>query len=645
MRATIHLVSKRDYWPFAAAIREPRRRWWERVHPDRPPDMRSAAKRLRGFLADGPRRRKEIEEFLGRERALGVGAYLDLVRVPPSGTWEQRRADLYACAEDWVGPDQSSAEEGLALLVRRYLAAFGPAPKADIADWGGIPMGELDDTLEKLKLRRFRDEAGKELLDLPRAPLPDPDTPAPPRFLPVWDATLLVHCRRTGILPEEYRARIFNTKTPNSFNTFLVDGRVAGTGDTSTGRSSSSRSTRSRARRGASSTRRPDGLPPFTAKELNRATLARQLLLERSRLSVPKAVERLCAVQAQSVPEAYVGLWTRLAGFRRQKLTQALERRAVIRATLFRMTLHYVSATNHAAFAALTHRRWRDELLRKGIPVDELAARIGQLAEDGPFTYAEGNEVTPELGERPFLVRCITPLVHVPPAGTWGHTRVRLTTAKLPPVEPAEAAALSVRRYLGAFGPATRQDLLAFSGLRVADIEPGLEGRFRRFEDEQGRELLDLPRAPRPPRHAGSRPLPSPMGRAPPLARRSNSSSSGGVPVGGDHRRLGPLNVPRRRTGGGDLAARGRQGEDRAVRPASVPRPPRARGRGPAASCVPGLGGDRTRQPRGIASESPNSAHTSAISSISGAHRQARSVTRGSRSSGTPSSCNHRSTP
>ena len=356
MRATIHLVSKRDYWPFAAAIREPRRRWWERVHPDRPPDMRSAAKRLRGFLADGPRRRREIEEFLGRERALGVGAYLDLVRVPPSGTWEQRRADLYACAEDWVGPDQPSAEEGLALLVRRYLAAFGPAPKADIADWGGIPMGELDDTLEQLKLRRFRDEAGKELLDLPRAPLPDPDTPAPPRFLPVWDATLLVHCRRTGILP---RSTARGSSTPRRRTRSTRSSSTGGSpapGDTSTGRSSSSRSTRSRARRGASSTRRPDGLPPFTAKELNRATLARQLLLERSRLSVPKAVERLCAVQAQSVPEAYVGLWTRLAGFRRPKLTQALERRAVIRATLFRMTLHYVSATNHAAFAALTHR-------------------------------------------------------------------------------------------------------------------------------------------------------------------------------------------------------------------------------------------------------------------------------------------------
>jgi hypothetical protein len=213
---------------------------------------------------------------------------------------------------------------------------------------------------------------------------------------------------------------------------------------------------------------------------------------------VPKAVERLCAVQAQSVTEAYVGLWTRLAGFRRPKLTHALERRRVIRATLFRMTLHYVSATNHPAFAELNHRRWREELLRQGIPVDDLVVRVERLAEAGPFSYSEANDLTPELAARPFLVRCVTPLVHVPPAGTWGHTRVRLTTAELPPVEPPEAAALLVRRYLGAFGPASRQDLLRFSGLRAADIEPGLGGRLLRFEDEKGRELLDLPRAPRP---------------------------------------------------------------------------------------------------------------------------------------------------
>jgi DNA glycosylase AlkZ-like len=228
MRATIHLVSKRDFWPFAVAIREPRRRWWERTNPDRPRDMVAAGKRLRGFLADGPRRRAEIEKFLGREQALGVGAYVDLVRAPPSGTWEQRRADLYAAAEDWVGIEDVDVAEARTLLVRRYLAAFGPATRADLADWAGIPVGELAEPLDRLALRRFEDEQGKELLDLPRAPLPAADTPAPPRFLPVWDAILLVHCRRTGILPEEYRQLVFNVKTPNSVNTFLIDGRVAG---------------------------------------------------------------------------------------------------------------------------------------------------------------------------------------------------------------------------------------------------------------------------------------------------------------------------------------------------------------------------------------------------------------------------------
>ena len=83
--------------------------------------------------------------------------------------------------------------------------------------------------LERLDLPRLRDEGGGELLDLPRAPLPPPETPAPVRFLPTWDATLLVHARRTGILPEEHRSKVFSTKTPQSVPTFLVDGAVAGT--------------------------------------------------------------------------------------------------------------------------------------------------------------------------------------------------------------------------------------------------------------------------------------------------------------------------------------------------------------------------------------------------------------------------------
>ena len=93
----------------------------------------------------------------------------------------------------------------------------------------GFNVGQVKHVAERMELRRMRDEAGKPLLDLPDAPLPEPETPAPVRFIAVWDAMLLVHARRTGVLPEEYRPRIFSTKTPHSFNTFLIDGQVAGT--------------------------------------------------------------------------------------------------------------------------------------------------------------------------------------------------------------------------------------------------------------------------------------------------------------------------------------------------------------------------------------------------------------------------------
>lgn len=230
MRATIHLVSARDYWPFAVAIRRSQREWWLRVHRNQPGAraMAAAAQKLRRHMARSPRRGREIEELLGRDRAIGVGIWLNLVRVPPSGTWDQRRADLYAPAEDWLGPEDVSPDEGLAHLIRRYLGAFGPAPRADIANWAAIPAGEIAPVLERLGLRRFRSEDGKVLLDLPRAPLPGADARAPVRFLPTWDATLLVHARRTGILAEDYRPLVFNTKTPHSVSTFLVDGTVAG---------------------------------------------------------------------------------------------------------------------------------------------------------------------------------------------------------------------------------------------------------------------------------------------------------------------------------------------------------------------------------------------------------------------------------
>jgi Winged helix DNA-binding domain len=152
-----------------------------------------------------------------------------MVRVPPAGTWERRRADLYALAEDWLGPSDTSADEGRRLLIRRYLQGFGPAAPKEIADWAGLKVQPVNEALEQLELRRFRDENGGLLVDLPRSPLPSADTPAPARFLPTWDATLLVHARRTQVLPEEHRPKVFNTKTPQSVPTFTVDGQVAGT--------------------------------------------------------------------------------------------------------------------------------------------------------------------------------------------------------------------------------------------------------------------------------------------------------------------------------------------------------------------------------------------------------------------------------
>ncbi len=119
--------------------------------------------------------------------------------------------------------------DALRHLVRRYLRAFGPALAADVASWTGLGITDVRPALDRLELRRFRDADGQTLVDVPRAPLPEASVPAPVRFLPTFDAVLLVHARRTGILPEHFRPLIFNTKMPQSVPTFTVNGRVAGT--------------------------------------------------------------------------------------------------------------------------------------------------------------------------------------------------------------------------------------------------------------------------------------------------------------------------------------------------------------------------------------------------------------------------------
>jgi hypothetical protein len=230
MRATIHLVSAADWWPLTAGVREARRAWWIRATGRglTSRQMLAAARKLGARLAGGPMSRKEIQELLGKDAAHDVGMWLAMVRVPPSGTWERRRADLYGSAEEWLGPCEADEAAGIELLVRRYLGGFGPATRKEIANWAGLRVGQIEPALEGMSLRSFRSDDGSELLDLPRAPLPDPETPAPVRYLPTWDTTLLAHARRARIVPEEHRVRIFNTKMPQSAATFMVDGSIAG---------------------------------------------------------------------------------------------------------------------------------------------------------------------------------------------------------------------------------------------------------------------------------------------------------------------------------------------------------------------------------------------------------------------------------
>ena len=184
MRSTLHLVSSADYPIFAAAIVDARPAMLER---------------------------------------------LGLVHLPPSGTYSSYRGAHFIPYEEWVGAAPVVPPEPMRHLVRRYLAAFGPATVDDMASWIGVPKPAIGAVLDEAP-RTFRDEAGRLLHDVARAPLPSADTPAPVRLLPKWDSSLLAYAppERTRILPDRYRKRVI---APNGdvAQTILVDGFVAGT--------------------------------------------------------------------------------------------------------------------------------------------------------------------------------------------------------------------------------------------------------------------------------------------------------------------------------------------------------------------------------------------------------------------------------
>jgi hypothetical protein len=235
MRCTIHMVSAADYPLLTEAVREPRRRWWLRTQKLAAGlDMPAVAADARRHLAEGPLRQAElvaklVEDGHPRIAFQGLQLWLDLVRVPPAGTWESPRAHVYGLAGGRLtrSVDLAEAEE---LLVGSYLRGFGPASAKDVSRYAGWTITQARTVLERITTRRFRDPDGGELYDLPRLPIPAADTPAPVRFLSNWDATLLLgHATRCGILPAEHREKVFAVTMPQSVPTFLVDGRVAGT--------------------------------------------------------------------------------------------------------------------------------------------------------------------------------------------------------------------------------------------------------------------------------------------------------------------------------------------------------------------------------------------------------------------------------
>ena len=233
LRATIHLVSAADYWPFAVAVGEARRRWWLTVRKDvTAADMERAASVLGAALADGPRSRRDLEPLVPPRMIEGVHLWLDIVRVPPGGTWERRRADVYADARQWLGPPRVDPDDAIDHVVRRYLGGFGPATAKEISLWAGLSLATVRASLDRLPTHETTADDGRTVVDLDGlgvAWTPPADVPAPVRFLPTWDAALLAHARAAAIIAEEHRPLVFTSKNPQSVGTFLVDGVVAGT--------------------------------------------------------------------------------------------------------------------------------------------------------------------------------------------------------------------------------------------------------------------------------------------------------------------------------------------------------------------------------------------------------------------------------
>ena len=244
----------------------------------------------------------------------------------------------------------------------------------------------------------------------------------------------------------------------------------------------------------------------LTLRELNRATLARQLLLERRRMSPLAAIEALAGMQAQWAPAPYVGLWSRLEGFRRGQLEKLVLSGKVLKPTVMRGTLHLVTARDYPLFyTALRDMPTWFEPQHLAQALKELAAvrSLGTITHEEGLAHLERAGHTLELDRRRIFhaLRRHAHLLHTPETALWSGRPPRVLFAPVDEpdgLDELEARTQLVHRYLRAFGPSTKADVSSWSGLRVRDFEHALRG-LRTYESEDGRTLYDVPRAPLPP--------------------------------------------------------------------------------------------------------------------------------------------------
>jgi hypothetical protein len=269
----------------------------------------------------------------------------------------------------------------------------------------------------------------------------------------------------------------------------------------------------------------------LSLRRLNRATLARQLLLARERVPVAEAVQRILALQAQEPASPYLALWNRLHDFDPADLDAAFRSFEVVKATLMRVTLHAVAADDRAVFhramaptlraAGLNDRRFRTT----GLEVADADALVDQVVAfaDTPRTREDVEALVEErLGAPPEpgvwrALRMIAPLVHAPAEHPWSFDRTaRFVAPPDPwrPVDPVEATRRLIVRYLSAFGPASRRDFAQYAMLRQSDAKPGWEAaadELVTMEGPDGATLYDLPDAPSPDEDAPALPRLLPM--------------------------------------------------------------------------------------------------------------------------------------